>query len=211
MLSCLTELVQTNGADAYCGKSQITRYLHYVRDIFPAMKPSSSSRIKGENLDKIHISFPLTYCVFFCSLDALNFPVTNTCQVDTNTPASRRRRGSSRVPRHVHSRQSPHFCQWPLTNSMQTKIADLVQITPKDFRKESTAAIEDNINAKYANKVRLDCMTHSIIFLADTEMAGNSEDRTLYLPLRSSLGFGRLDWPWRRPHQRQWSDLRSLL
>ena len=35
----------------------------------------------------------------------------------------------------------------------QTKIADLVQISPEDFRKESTVAIEDNINAKYANKV----------------------------------------------------------
>ncbi|KAL2129027.1 hypothetical protein VTI74DRAFT_8323 [Chaetomium olivicolor] len=34
-----------------------------------------------------------------------------------------------------------------------TKIADLVQIAPDDFRKQSYAAIEDNINAKYANKV----------------------------------------------------------
>jgi hypothetical protein len=35
----------------------------------------------------------------------------------------------------------------------QTKIADLVQIAPDDFRKRSVVAIEDNINAKYANKV----------------------------------------------------------
>ncbi|CAK7270291.1 DNA-directed RNA polymerase III complex subunit Rpc25 [Sporothrix epigloea] len=34
-----------------------------------------------------------------------------------------------------------------------TKIADLVQISPNDFSKRSTVAIEDNINAKYSNKV----------------------------------------------------------
>ncbi|KAK3897863.1 RNA polymerase III subunit Rpc25-domain-containing protein [Staphylotrichum tortipilum] len=34
-----------------------------------------------------------------------------------------------------------------------TKIADLVQIAPDDFRKQSHVAIEDNINTKYANKV----------------------------------------------------------
>ncbi|KAK7724751.1 DNA-directed RNA polymerase III complex subunit Rpc25 [Diaporthe eres] len=36
-----------------------------------------------------------------------------------------------------------------------TKIADLVQITPEDFHKKSSDAIEDNINAKYANKAGL--------------------------------------------------------
>ncbi|KAG9237125.1 RNA polymerase III subunit Rpc25-domain-containing protein [Amylocarpus encephaloides] len=34
-----------------------------------------------------------------------------------------------------------------------TKIADLVQIVPEDFEKEASQAIEDNINAKYANRV----------------------------------------------------------
>ncbi|CZT45627.1 related to RPC25-DNA-direcred RNA polymerase III, 25 KD subunit [Rhynchosporium secalis] len=34
-----------------------------------------------------------------------------------------------------------------------TKIADLVQIVPEDFNKDAPQAIEDNINAKYANKV----------------------------------------------------------
>jgi len=34
-----------------------------------------------------------------------------------------------------------------------TKISDLVQISPQDFNKPSAEAIEDNINAKYANKV----------------------------------------------------------
>ncbi|KAL3417562.1 DNA-directed RNA polymerase III subunit rpc8 [Phlyctema vagabunda] len=34
-----------------------------------------------------------------------------------------------------------------------TKIADLVQIEPNDFTKDASAAIKDNINAKYSNKV----------------------------------------------------------
>lgn len=38
---------------------------------------------------------------------------------------------------------------------MQTKISDLVQIEPGDLKKPSAQAIEDNINAKYANKVGL--------------------------------------------------------
>lgn len=40
------------------------------------------------------------------------------------------------------------------TNVTQTKISDLVQIAPEDFSKHSIVAIEDNINAKYSNKVR---------------------------------------------------------
>ena len=36
---------------------------------------------------------------------------------------------------------------------IQTKLADLVQIVPEDFDKDPRQAIEDNINAKYANKV----------------------------------------------------------
>jgi DNA-directed RNA polymerase III subunit RPC8 len=39
------------------------------------------------------------------------------------------------------------------TNIQQTKIADLVQIEPDDFKKGDLQCIEDNINAKYANKV----------------------------------------------------------
>ncbi|CAG8971070.1 hypothetical protein HYALB_00009670 [Hymenoscyphus albidus] len=34
-----------------------------------------------------------------------------------------------------------------------TKIADLVQIEPQDFDKHASLAIENNINAKYANRV----------------------------------------------------------
>jgi len=34
-----------------------------------------------------------------------------------------------------------------------TKISDLVQIEPEDLKKPSAQAIEDNINAKYSNKV----------------------------------------------------------
>jgi DNA-directed RNA polymerase subunit E'/Rpb7 len=37
----------------------------------------------------------------------------------------------------------------------QTTIADLVQISPEDIEKPSGESIEDNINAKYANKVDL--------------------------------------------------------
>ncbi|KAJ6444829.1 Signal peptidase complex subunit 2 [Purpureocillium lavendulum] len=36
---------------------------------------------------------------------------------------------------------------------MRTKISDLVQVHPEDFSKHSIVALEDNINAKYANKV----------------------------------------------------------
>lgn len=36
---------------------------------------------------------------------------------------------------------------------LQTKIADLVQIAPAQFEKHSRIAIEDNINAKYSNRV----------------------------------------------------------
>ncbi|KAM5345336.1 hypothetical protein ACJ41O_011198 [Fusarium nematophilum] len=43
-----------------------------------------------------------------------------------------------------------------------TKIADLVQIAPEDFSKRSIDAIEDNINAKYSNKVSLDLRSLSI-------------------------------------------------
>ena len=37
----------------------------------------------------------------------------------------------------------------------QTKIADLVQIRPAQFAKLSIDAIEDNLNEKYCNKVRI--------------------------------------------------------
>lgn len=33
-------------------------------------------------------------------------------------------------------------------------MSDLIQISPEDFSKFSAVAIEDNINEKYANKVR---------------------------------------------------------
>lgn len=39
--------------------------------------------------------------------------------------------------------------------SLQTTISDLVQISPEDTEKPSGEALEDNINAKYANKVRM--------------------------------------------------------
>lgn len=62
--------------------------------------------------------------------------------------------------RHVHPRQSQQDPtnedgRKPLTIFRQTKIADLVQVHPEDFAKRSIDAIEDNINAKYSNKVLL--------------------------------------------------------
>lgn len=50
-------------------------------------------------------------------------------------------------------------CLYPLNEKksanlqLQTTISDLVQISPEDFQKPSAESIEDNINAKYANKV----------------------------------------------------------
>lgn len=44
-------------------------------------------------------------------------------------------------------------CTTLFANVVQTKIADLIQISPQDFHKPSAESIEDNINAKYSNKV----------------------------------------------------------
>jgi hypothetical protein len=48
---------------------------------------------------------------------------------------------------------TPISFSYPISQTSQTKIADLVQIVPEDFEKDASLAIEDNINAKYANKV----------------------------------------------------------
>lgn len=40
-----------------------------------------------------------------------------------------------------------------------------MQIAPDDFRKQSYVAIEDNINTKYANRVRHDSICHTLRFL----------------------------------------------
>jgi DNA-directed RNA polymerase III subunit RPC8 len=50
---------------------------------------------------------------------------------------------------------------------VQTKVADLVQITPSDFKKSSIDAIHDNINAKYANKVNLIIRNVAITMIAN--------------------------------------------
>ena len=54
---------------------------------------------------------------------------------------------------HVHPGESRTSYIFQYLTKGQTKIADLVQIHPEDFNKEASQAIEDNINAKYANKV----------------------------------------------------------
>lgn len=53
----------------------------------------------------------------------------------------------------LESSQISSECVTNTNDPIKTKIADLVEIAPEDFRKKSKAAIEDNINAKYANKV----------------------------------------------------------
>ncbi len=45
-------------------------------------------------------------------------------------------------------------CQVRKPLTFQTTISDLVQITPEDIEKPSGESLEDNINAKYANRVR---------------------------------------------------------
>jgi hypothetical protein len=68
----------------------------------------------------------------------------------------------------------------------QTKISDLVQITPEDFKKPSLEAIEDNINLKYANKVRPYCVVTEAFCDLDIDfLKGHSKDWTLHLSLRS--------------------------
>ena len=59
---------------------------------------------------------------------------------------------------HVYSCESQSTsnvlqADFPDSDIHQTKIADLVQIAPEDFDKKAALAIEDSINAKYANKV----------------------------------------------------------
>lgn len=54
-----------------------------------------------------------------------------------------------------------HSLTTPSSPLGQTKIADLVQIAPADFSKRSIDAIEDNINAKYSNKVS--CAHHPLL------------------------------------------------
>ena len=56
------------------------------------------------------------------------------------------------------------------TDSTQTKIEDLVQITPEDFNKTGSNAIEDNINAKYANKVLPNHTYNSLLMLTKSKV-----------------------------------------
>jgi hypothetical protein len=65
-----------------------------------------------------------------------------------------------------------------LSRSWQTTISDLIQISPEDFSKYSSVAIEDNINEKYANKVR-PISPHGPS-IADHASQGYSKDWALY-------------------------------
>ena len=51
----------------------------------------------------------------------------------------------------------------------QATISDLVQIAPEDFSKLSAVAIEDNINEKYANKVRETMITLPVLSLSEVQ------------------------------------------
>lgn len=53
----------------------------------------------------------------------------------------------------VHLVHSAHHSMNTDVFAQKTKIADLVQIAPEDFGKQSIAAIEDCINEKYSNRV----------------------------------------------------------
>lgn len=69
-----------------------------------------------------------------------------------------------------------------LTHARQTTISDLVQIRPEDFSKFSAVAIEDNINEKYANKVR-----HAAITLFGT--AANKHSMQVIQKIGLCIGF----------------------
>jgi len=76
----------------------------------------------------------------------------------------------------------------PKLTIMQTKISDLVQISPADLKKPSAQAIEDNINAKYANKVNLGILESEVRPLL-IRLIGNSKDWFMCLSLRPLVGF----------------------
>lgn len=88
----------------------------------------------------------------------------------------------------------------------QTKISDLVQIAPEDFSKHSIVAIEDNINAKYSNKVRNlspEC-PHVPAHPLTVCFTGHPENRAMYMSVRHSLVFRRIDRSWNGLSQREW-------
>ena len=81
--------------------------------------------------------------------------------------------------------------------TIQTTISDLVQISPEDAEKPSGESIEDNINAKYANKVwnlhkRRDLLTQLLL--------GRPEDRPMHMRVRypQSLRWGDRSRHWHR-------------
>lgn len=77
-------------------------------------------------------------------------------------------------------------CQTCKPLTLQTTISDLVQISPEDIEKPSGESLEDNINAKYANKVRRHGF--ATLFVANVDQ-GHPKSRTLHLRLRHTKGF----------------------
>lgn len=76
--------------------------------------------------------------------------------------------------------------------SQQTTISDLIQIRPNELHKPTAEALEDNINRKYANRVRK-------IALGSRKSAkmwiGSSKCRTLHLSMGRTASFRGPDRP----------------
>lgn len=71
-------------------------------------------------------------------------------------------------------------------DSRQTTITDLIQISPEDLGKPSGRALEDNINAKYADKVFILSIS-SCLSYGKTAFAEYAPGHTTHRPLHMSL------------------------
>lgn len=74
------------------------------------------------------------------------------------------------------------FHPWCTEISVQTTASDLVQISPEDVEKPGGESIQDNINAKYANKVN-GLPLGNLNGIANN-IPGNTEDWALHMCLR---------------------------
>ena len=66
--------------------------------------------------------------------------------------------------------------------SVQTTASDLVQISPEDVEKPGGESIQDNINAKYANKVN--GLSLGTLNRIANNVSGNTEYWALHMCLR---------------------------
>lgn len=114
------------------------------------------------HLDSKEQGFHIQKFLEFYSYQSLESKTEITTKLVRAIPTSRPQSASlaliiqpSIPPQHVHPRTPrPSALIPPIsTNQQQTKIADLVQIHPSDLERGHAQVIEDNINAKYGNKV----------------------------------------------------------